>query len=612
MSDIKILIVEDEPVTALDLQKKLEKMGFVVTDIVSTGDGAISKTEETHPDLILMDIMIEGGIDGIETAKLIRRDFNIPVIYLSALTDEKIINRAKLSEPFAYLFKPFNPRELKFIIEMAVYKHKLETELKESELKYRTLFDNAGAPITYLTLDGTILLINTVGARNLGGNPDDFVGKSIFETLPNIADMTRERMHQVVKTGKGCNFEDLIELSSGNRWFYSNFQPVKDASGDLFAIQIVSHEITGLKRAEEALRKSEEKYRNLVVNMNHIIFAIDRHGKVTYVNPAVESITGYTPLEVIDREITDFIPQEDLPFVSKKYQEILFGHTESIDHRILTRSGEIRFVSTYGYPIYEENEIIGIQGIITDITGTKLLQDQIIRSEQLAATGQLAASIAHEINSPLQGIVSLLHSVKRSYEQEKKLLENLDLIESGFGRIRDTVKNLLDLNRPGKEKKQPININRIIENTVSLVQSILKKNSITVNLNLSSKISSIIASPKQLSHVFLNLINNAVEAITGVSKSNGRKKRESIGGEITINTNLRKDHIFIKVADTGSGIPEKDMDQVFDLFYTRKKTMGMGVGLSICHGIVQDHNGTIVVKNSPKGGAVFTIRLPTG
>jgi PAS domain S-box-containing protein len=776
MSDIKILIVEDEQLPALDLQLKLENMGFIVTAITDTGEEAISKTEETHPDLVLMDIMLEGDIDGIETAEQIHQNFNIPVIYISALIDETTMERAKLTEPFAYLFKPFNERELKFIIEIAVFKHKLERELKESELKYRTLFDNIGIPITYLNLDGTILLINTVGARNLGGHPENFVGKSIFEVLPNIADMTRERMHQVVKTGGGCDFEDLIELPSGNHWFYSNFQPMRNASGDIFAIQIVSHDTTkrkqaeqaleeaydelerrtkehtaelveinkklrheieerkqiekelmsseerlrivfefapvgyylsdlkghfidgnkaaekivgykkeeligknflklkllspqqipkaalllaqnamgkptgpdefilnrkngtqveveistfpvkikgqtlvlGIardisvwKKAEEALRKSEEKYRNLVVNMNHIIFAIDMQGKVTYVNPAVESITGYTPLDVIGREITDFIPQEDLPFVSEKYQKILSGPTEPIEHKILTRSGDIRFASTYGYPIYEEDKIIGIQGIITDTTETKLLQDQIIRSKQLAATGQLAASIAHEINSPLQGIVSLLHSVKNTCKNEKMLLENLDLIESGFRRIRDTVKNLLDLNRPGKEKVQPMNINNIIEETVSLVQSLLRKNKITVNLNLSSKIPDIIASPKQLSHVFLNLINNAVEAMTGVSKSESGKKREFVGGVITINTNFRKKNIIIKVTDTGPGIPKEDLEHIFDLFYTRKKTMGMGVGLSICYGIIQDHNGTIVAKNSPKGGAVFTVTLPT-
>jgi PAS domain S-box-containing protein len=775
-SDIKILIVEDEQVTALDLQLKLKNMGFIVTAITDTGEEAISKTGETHPDLVLMDIMLEGDIDGIETTEQIHRKFDIPVIYLSALIDEPTMERAKLTEPFAYLFKPFNERELKFIIEIAVYKHRLEKELKDSELKYRTLFDNTGTPITYLTLDGTILLINTIGARNLGGHPDDFIGTSIFEAIPEIANITRERMHQVNKTGRGCEFEDLIELQSGKHWFYSNFQPMKNANGDIFAIQIVSHDTTkrkqaeqaleeayeelerrtkehtaelveinkklrdeieerkqiekelisseerlrilfefapvgyylsdlkgcfidgnkaaekiieykkeeligksflelklmpphqipraalllaqnamgkptgpdefilnrkngtpveveistfpvnikgqtlvlGItrdigyrKKAEEALRKSEEKYRNLVVNMNHIIFAIDLQGKVTYVNPAVESITGYTPLELIGREITDFIPEEDLPFVSKNYQKILSGPTEPIEHKILTRSGDIRFASTYGYPIYEENKTIGIQGIITDITETKLLQDQIIRSKQLAATGQLAASIAHEINSPLQGIASLLHSVKMTCQKDKKLLENLDLIESGFRRIRDTVKHLLDLNRPGKEKEQPMNINNIIEETVSLVQNLLKKNKITVHLNLSSKIPEIIASPKQLSHVFLNLINNAVEAMTGVSKSDSGKKRDFMGGEITINTKFRKKNIIIKVTDTGPGIPGEDLEHIFDLFYTRKKTMGMGVGLSICYGIVQDHNGTISAKNSPKGGAVFTISLPT-
>jgi len=249
--------------------------------------------------------------------------------------------------------------------------------------------------------------------------------------------------------------------------------------------------------------------------------------------------------------------------------------------------------------------------IYKDITVTKQLQHQLFRSERLSATGQLAATIAHEINSPLQGIISILNLVERTHNQDEKLLGHLNLVKGGFINIRDTVKKLLDLNRPRNEAIQSININRLIEDTIRLLGSYFKKSDVKIVLNLSAGIPNINGSPQQLTHVFMNLMNNAVEALVGVSKpKNGWKTRKGTGGTITLTSNLRKDDIIIKVSDTGPGISEEDIAYIFDPFYTRKKEMGMGIGLSLCHGIIEDHNGSITAKNAPEGGAIFTITLP--
>jgi signal transduction histidine kinase len=249
--------------------------------------------------------------------------------------------------------------------------------------------------------------------------------------------------------------------------------------------------------------------------------------------------------------------------------------------------------------------------VARDVTETKFLHSQLLRSERLAATGQLAASIAHEINSPLQGITALLSVIRMKYEHDKELLNQLDLVNSAFISIRNTVRNLIDLNRPGKEKKQPMNINQVIENTVALTRSHLKKNMVSIKLNLAAKTSEINASPQQIGQVIMNLVNNAVESITNDPEFQEKLKQPTpVSGEISIDTHNRNEDIIITVKDNGPGISENDLEKIFDPFFTRKKTMGMGVGLSICHGIIEDHKGMIYAKNSPEGGAVFTIRLP--
>jgi signal transduction histidine kinase len=205
----------------------------------------------------------------------------------------------------------------------------------------------------------------------------------------------------------------------------------------------------------------------------------------------------------------------------------------------------------------------------------------------------------------------MLGTLKKKYNDDDELSNQLGLLKGAFSSIRDTVKNLLDLNRPGKETKQPTNVNQIIEKNVGLVRSQLKKNKIKVNLDLSSNIPDIYASPMQLNQCFLNLMNNAMEAITGACiLKKGLTAGMATGGEITLETNRENENVIIKITDTGPGIPEEELQYIFDPFFTRKKKMGMGVGLSICHGIVENHGGNITAENSLHGGVTMTITLP--
>jgi len=248
---------------------------------------------------------------------------------------------------------------------------------------------------------------------------------------------------------------------------------------------------------------------------------------------------------------------------------------------------------------------------MNNITDYKRMQDQLIRSEKLVATGKLAAFIAHEINSPLQGIVSLLEVVKTSDNLDDNERKCMNLVGKGFLQIEETVAQLLNLNRPEKSKIQSVDINTLIKDTVALLKGYLNQNSVEINLSLSSKISAIKASPQQLTQVFFNLINNAVEAMTIEHyQNNSDDKLSKSKNQISIRTIKKKTNIVITVSDTGTGIAKKDLEHLFDPFYTSKKQMGLGVGLSISSGHIAEHNGTITAKNSPGGGAVFTIVLP--
>jgi PAS domain S-box-containing protein len=371
-------------------------------------------------------------------------------------------------------------------------------------------------------------------------------------------------------------------------------------------------EIEERKQAETMLKRSENTLKSIFKSAP-IGIGIVTHRTIGWTNDQFQQMVGYSQDELKGKNARILYESDD------EYERIGFemisqiqkSGTGTVESQFKRNDGHLVDILLRSAPINPVDFSEGRIFTVMDITQTKLMQDQLIRSERLAATGQLAASIAHEINSPLQAVTVMLGTLKKNYSDNEALSNQLELLKGAFSSIRDTVKNLLDLNRPGKEVKQSTNVNKIIEEIINLFQSHFKKNKIKINLDLSSNIPDINASPLQLNQCVLNLINNAVEAIIGTRTSkNGSMAEMPAGGGIAIETNLNKGKIIVKITDTGPGIPKEDLQYIFDPFFTRKKKMGMGVGLSISHRIIYDHGGFITGENLPQGGALMTITLP--
>ena len=178
----QILVVEDETVVAEDIRKILQSYDYEVPDVIATGEAAIKKINETHPDLLLLDIKLEDKISGIDVANQIN-DMNIPIIYLTAYSDIDIIEKAKATGPFGYLIKPFRERELIATIQMAFFKHEMEQELKESEEKFRTLVETTDEGICMFDTEENFTFINDAGARIFGGRIKDFEKSNLADYL---------------------------------------------------------------------------------------------------------------------------------------------------------------------------------------------------------------------------------------------------------------------------------------------------------------------------------------------------------------------------------------------------------------------------------------------
>ncbi|MEJ2664376.1 MAG: response regulator, partial [Spirochaetia bacterium] len=181
MSQKKILIVEDEHIIAKDIKESLKTFGYAVVDIVYTGNDAIKKAEKHHPDLVLMDIMLKGNMNGIEVARHIRENFHIPVVFLTAYADEKTLHNAKLTEPFGYIIKPFEDAELHSTIQLALYKFKMERKLVERERWLTTILKSISDAVIVTDKNGKITFINPIAEMLTGWNNSDALGKDLFE-----------------------------------------------------------------------------------------------------------------------------------------------------------------------------------------------------------------------------------------------------------------------------------------------------------------------------------------------------------------------------------------------------------------------------------------------
>jgi len=618
----KILVVDNHPIILKFMSSLLGKEGHQVKT-AKDGLSALDTLMTFIPDVMFIDLVMP-NINGEQLCRIVRKMPALKDTYtviLSATISEKSRDFSKLGADAFIAKAPFNqmakdvlaaigqsdnnlpmdfPKDI--MMSEGVHKREITKELMIAEGHLETILCNISDGIIEITSEGRIVFANRAAVSLMGLSEEALLGAK-FTELINAGDR-RKIEASLMKIAEG--FQEIIldiPIPVNGRNVLLKMSSVKKQESP--SVILVLNDITERMRAETVLRESEEKYRSMMEAMTDSVYICSPEFRITYMNPAMIKMIGHDATGELCHKALHRNDEKCSWCLHDKVQQGESSETEIVS------PGNNRSYNVTHSPIFHEDGSISKMTIYKDITVTKQLQHQLFRSERLSATGQLAATIAHEINSPLQGIISILNMVERTHDRDEKLLENLNLVKRGFITIRDTVKKLLDLNRPRKEDIQSININGLIEDTLRLLESHFKKSDVQIILNLSSEIPNISGSPQQLTHVFMNLINNAVEAMAGVSKAkNIWKTREGIGGKVTLTSYLEKDDIIIEVADTGPGIEEEDMAYIFDPFYTRKKEMGMGIGLSLCHGIIEDHNGSITARNSPEGGAIFTISLP--
>jgi PAS domain S-box-containing protein len=351
---------------------------------------------------------------------------------------------------------------------------------------------------------------------------------------------------------------------------------------------------------EEELREQEQSYQKAVDNAPAVIFRLDQEfGTIWDANIVAERTLGYPRQEMIGRRIWDLIPAAERARANRLFEDTLKrGHSTREDLHLQRRDGELVPVFFSGGLIDYRHKIF-FQVICVDISDRKRLESQLIQSEKMAAIGQLAAGIAHEIRNPLGIIMNALYDLAEIVDSDNPdVKEDLRIAKEEMGRVQAIINNLLEFSRASRAELEPVDFNDLLRRTLQLMNRSLQKSNIHVVTHF-GEIGSCFANQNAMRQVFLNLITNAVQAMPE-------------GGELTLRTQLLPGpRIQLEVEDTGVGIPADHLNDIFNPFFTTKAPgQGTGLGLSVVHSVIKRYNGEIRVRSQIDRGTTFTIEFP--
>ena len=364
------------------------------------------------------------------------------------------------------------------------------------------------------------------------------------------------------------------------------------------------------KETEAALRESEERFRNLVEN-SLIGICIIQDNKIVYKNKEQSNLFGKLP-DTFEINKFDFLHPDDLPKVKRLYEGILSGKakTVEIDFRFspsckFSDQADIKWVQCHASVFnYLGKEAILVN--MMDITRAKELEYLVMIKHKMASLGRVAAGIAHEIRNPLTGINSYLYTMEDLCDSDTFSPDNIKMIkkiaeqiQNASNKIESVIKRVLDFSRPGIPKMVKINLNQSLSEAIKLSTATLRKKGIQIETSMADNLQECYGDAHLIEQVILNLINNATQIMS-------EKDDKKI---IKITSCFENRSLFLRVADSGPGVPMKLRERIFDPFFTTHPD-GSGIGLSLAQRIVTDHGGTITVGTSEWGGAEFVIELP--
>ncbi len=617
---LRILILEDVPMDAELVEYELGRASIPFeARRVDTREGFLGALDEFRPDLILSDYTLP-RFDGMAALSLAReRVPSVPFLIVTGSVNEETAVGCMKAGATDYLLKS-NLARIGPAIEAALArvqskseKARAEAALRHSEANLRAIFNTSLQAFVLVSRDGTIQAMNPTAEewadRVTGRRFRE--GDRVHEFIPGAAEAFHLALEGEARSAERC----LREQDGTERWYETTHAPVVDEHGTVIGVCLNARDVSERKQAEQALRESEARYRDLFDNASDLVCSTTLEGGFLYVNPAWHEAMGSTDDSLATRRFPDLLHPESL----ERYQDVVdrakagetLGHVDLVllttAGAPLTLEGNISCTTSDGGPPQ-------LRGIYRDVTERKRVEEQLRRAERMQAAGRLAGGVAHEVNNMMTGVIGFSEFLMRSLEPtDPRRTEVTEIIKAGT-RAADVTRQLLAFTRQQFLRPEKLSVNAVVRDLEKMLRRVLGEDH-RLELALAPEAGEIRADRGQLEQVLVNLMLNARDAMP----SRGRVTIATAAVELDDAYAQRHDGVALargeytqlSLSDTGVGMDRDVQARIFEPFFTTKPIgQGTGLGLSTVYGIVKQSDGFVWVYSEPGLGTTFKIYLP--
>jgi PAS domain S-box-containing protein len=477
------------------------------------------------------------------------------------------------------------------------------SDRREAERRYRELFDNIQEGLFFSTPGGRFVEVNDAMVRMLGyGSREELLQIDIPQQL-YFSPEQRERHSEVMKeNGHLRNFEATLRRKDGSPiHVLINAFGLHDNAGRLLQIRGLMLDVTGLRTSQSELHRERDFSGKILSNTQSLILVADTAGLISYANRRWYDV-GFEQRELLGRPLLELAaPGFVRPLVDALHSTLNSQQVDNLELQIVHGNGAAGKFSANLSPMRDEQGIVtSIVVVLTDITDSTVLRDKLVHAEKMAAVGQLVSGVAHEVNNPLTAILGFADLLMENPDLPETARKDIRVILQEAQRTKQIVQNLLSFARQMPPQRNAVQLNTILRRTLQLRSYDFNSHGVDIVEHFDEELPEVMGDAHQLQQVFLNILNNAYDAVHEV----GRPAR------IEIMSTKAGDAVEVSFRDNGNGISHPD--KIFDPFFTTKEIgKGTGLGLSICYGILKEHGGEILCHdNTGEPGATFIVRLP--